>query len=68
MTVKRFTIKKQDDYFAITDNLSEDKVNVVNGIHTKIEAGWLCDFMNKLHEEKEYWKKSYDDLYRSEYE
>ena len=54
---KRFTIKLQDDYFGLTDNLTEDKVNVVNGIRTEIEAKWLCDLLNDLHEEKEMWKR-----------
>ena len=50
---KRFTIKTQDDYFGITDNNTVDKVNVINGIHTEIEAEWLCDLLNELHEENE---------------
>lgn len=45
---KRFTIKIQDDYFGITDNSTADKVNVVNGIRTEIEAEWLCDLLNGL--------------------
>ena len=53
MTEKRFTIKSQDDYFGITDNNTVDKVNVINGIHTEIEAKWLCDLLNALHEENE---------------
>ena len=48
---KRFAIKNQDDYFAIIDNYSMDKVGIVNGIRTLIEAEWLCDFMNDLHKE-----------------
>ena len=48
---KRFTIKSQDDYFGITDNNTADKVTVINGIRTEIEAKWLCDLLNELHEE-----------------
>ena len=47
MTEKRFTIKPQDDYWAVVDNYNEDKVCIINGIHTEIEAIWLCDFMNE---------------------
>lgn len=47
---KRFTVKPQDNYFGVTDNLTEDKVNVVNGIRTEIEAKWLCDLLNELDE------------------
>lgn len=47
MTEKRFTIKTQDDYWAVVDNYNEDKVCIINGIHTEIEAIWLCDFMNE---------------------
>ena len=47
MSEKRFTIKPQDDYWAVVDNYNEDKVCIINGIHTKIEAIWLCDFMNE---------------------
>ena len=46
MSDERFTIKPQDDYWAVVDNYNEDKVCIINGIHTKIEAIWLCDFMN----------------------
>ena len=53
MTKKRFTIKPQDDYFGVTDNYSADKVNVVNGIRTEIEAEWLCELLNELHEENQ---------------
>lgn len=59
MAEKRFRIKSQDDYFGITDNNVEDKMNVINGIHTEIEAKWLCDLLNEQHEEKEYWKEKY---------
>lgn len=47
MSEERFTIKPQDDYWAVVDNYNEDKVCIINGIHTKIEAIWLCDFMNE---------------------
>ena len=57
MTEKRFTIKPQDDYFGVTDNYSADKVNVVNGIRTEIEAEWLCELLNELHDENEQLKQ-----------
>ena len=47
MIEKRFTIKPQDDYWAVVDNYNEDKVCIINGIHTEIEAIWLCDFMDE---------------------
>ena len=47
MSEKRFTIKPQDDYWAVVDNYNDDKVCIINGIHTEIEAEWLCDFMNE---------------------
>lgn len=47
MNNERFTIKPQDDYWAVVDNYNEDKVCIINGIHTEIEAIWLCDFMNE---------------------
>lgn len=47
MIDERFTIKPQDDYWAVVDNYNDDKVCIINGIHTEIEAEWLCDFMNK---------------------
>ena len=50
MTKKRFTVKSQDDYFGVVDNNTEDKVCVVNGIHTEIETEWLCDLLNEQHE------------------
>ena len=53
MSEKRFTIKPQDDYWAVVDNYNDDKVCIINGIHTEIEAIWLCDFMNDLKEEKD---------------
>ena len=58
---KRFTIKSQDDYFGITDNNTVDKVNVINSIHTEIEAEWLCDLLNELHEENEQLKQDVTD-------
>lgn len=48
---ERFTIKPQDDLFGVVDNYSADKVCVVNGIRTEIEAKWLCDLMNELNNE-----------------
>ena len=64
MSEKRFAIKPQDDYWAVIDNHNDDKVCIINGIHTEIEAKWLCDFMNeqqatinKLIEENEQLKK-----------
>ena len=47
MTEKRFAIKPQDDYWAVVDNHNNDKVCIINGIHTEMEAIWLCDFMNE---------------------
>lgn len=47
MCEKRFTIKPQDDYWAVVDNYNDDKVCIVNGIHTEIEAIWLCDLLNE---------------------
>ena len=63
---KRFTIKTQDDYFGITDNNTVDKVNVINGIHTEIEAEWLCDLLNELHEENEQLKNNIKEAYETE--
>ena len=57
MNKKRFTIKPQDDYWAVVDNHDKDKICIINGIHTKIEAKWLCDFMNELSEENEQLRK-----------
>lgn len=51
MTEKRFTIKPQDDLFGVVDNYSPDKICVINGIRTEIEAGWLCNLLNELHED-----------------
>jgi cell division protein FtsB len=53
MTEKRFTIKPQDDLFGVVDNYSADKVCVINGIRTEIEAKWLCKDMNNLNDENE---------------
>lgn len=53
MTEKRFTIKPQDDLFGVVDNYSADKVCVINGIRTEIEAEWLCKDMNTLNDENE---------------
>ena len=47
MSDERFVIKSQDDYWAVIDNHNDDKVCIINGIHTEIEAIWLCDFMNE---------------------
>lgn len=47
MSDERFAIKPQDDYWAVIDNHNDDKVCIINGIHTEIEAMWLCDFMNE---------------------
>ena len=57
MTVKRFTIKPQDDLFGVVDNYSADKVCVINGIRTEIEAKWLCKDMNTLNDEIDRLKK-----------
>ena len=53
MTEKRYTIKPQDDLFGVVDNYSADKVCVINGIRTEIEAKWLCKDMNALNDENE---------------
>ena len=60
MSEKRFTIKPQDDYWAVVDNYNEDKVCIINGIHTEIEAIWLCDFMNEQQATIEHLTKSRD--------
>lgn len=57
MTEKRFTTKSQDDYFGVIDNNVGDNVCVVNGIHTLIEAEWLCEVLNSLINENEQLKK-----------
>ena len=46
MSEKRFAIKPQDDYWAVIDNHNDDKVCIINGIHTEIEAIWLCALLN----------------------
>lgn len=56
MSDERFTIKPQDDYWAVVDNYNDDKVCIINGIHTEIEAIWLCDFMNEQQDQISYWK------------
>ena len=53
MIEKRFTIKPQDDLFGVVDNYSADKVCVIHGIRTEIEAEWLCKDMNTLNDENE---------------
>ena len=53
MTAKRYTIKPQNDLFGVVDNYSADKVCVINGIRTEIEAKWLCKDMNALNDENE---------------
>ena len=60
MSEERFTIKNQDDYFAVVDNNTDDKTCVVNGIRTEIEAEWLCDLMNELNDEIEFFKFALD--------
>lgn len=57
MITKRYTIKPQDDLFGVVDNYSDDKVCVINGIRTEIEAKWLCKDMNNLNDEIERLKK-----------
>ena len=53
MSEKRYTIKPQDDLFGVVDNYSADKIFVINGIRTEIEAEWLCKDMNTLNDENE---------------
>ena len=57
MIAKRYTIKPQDDLFGVVDNYSADKVCVINGIRTEIEAKWLCKDMNTLNDELDRLKK-----------
>ena len=57
MTAKRYTIKSQDDLFGVVDNYSADKVCIINGIRTEIEAKWLCKDMNALNDENEQLKQ-----------
>ena len=66
MTEKRFTIKSQDDLFGVVDNYSADKVCVVNGIRTEIEAKWLCDVLNDLNDENEHIKHTIKEAYNNE--
>ena len=63
---ERFTIKPQDDLFGVVDNYSADKVCVVNGIRTEIEAKWLCDLMNELNNENINIKNTIKEAYNSE--
>lgn len=60
MTAKRYKIKLQDDLFGVVDNYSADKVCVINGIRTEIEARWLCKDMNTLNDENEQLRKEND--------
>ena len=64
MTEKRYTIKPQDDLFGVVDNYSADKVCVINGIRTEIEAKWLCKDMNTLNDENEQLKKENYELHK----
>lgn len=64
MTAKRYTIKPQDDLFGVVDNYSDDKVCVINGIRTEIEAKWLCKDMNTLNDENEQLKQQNEFLKR----
>lgn len=61
---KRYTIKSQDDYFAITDNYSFDKVCIINHIRTKLEAEWLCGEINELNDECEELKQENQSIQR----
>ena len=63
---ERFTIKPQDDLCGVVDNYSADKVCVVNGIRTEIEAKWLCDLMNELNNENINIKNTIKEAYNSE--
>lgn len=58
MTAKRYKIKPQDDLFGVVDNYSADKVCIINGIRTEIEAKWLCKDMNTLNDENEQLKST----------
>ena len=62
MIAKRYTIKPQDDLFGVVDNYSADKVCVINGIRTEIEAKWLCKDMNTLNDENEQLKQQIGNL------
>lgn len=48
LMTERFTIRPQNDYFGVYDNLQE--MNVVSGIPTG-EAKWLCGLLNDLYGE-----------------
>ena len=63
---ERFTIKPQDDLFGVVDNYSPDKICVVNGIRTEIEAKWLCDLMNELNNENINIKNTIKEAYNNE--
>ena len=63
---ERFTIKPQDDLFGVVDNYSADKVCIVNGIRTEIEAKWLCDLMNELNNENINIKNTIKEAYNNE--
>ena len=65
MTEKRYTIKPQDDLFGVVDNYSADKVCVINGIRTEIEAKWLCKDMNTLNDENEQLKQQLHEIQNS---
>ena len=68
MTAKRYTIKSQDDLFGVVDNYSADKVCIINGIRTEIEAKWLCKDMNALNDENEQLKQRNEFLKKRCYE
>ena len=59
---ERYTIKSQGDYFGVVDNNIDDRVCVVNGIHTRIEAAWLMELLNRLNDENEQLKQQIEDL------
>ena len=61
---ERFTIRPQDCYFGVNDNLQE--TSVVNGIRTEIEAKWLCDLMNELNNENINIKNTIKEAYETE--
>lgn len=63
MIAKRYTIKPQDDLFGVVDNYSADKICVINGIRTEIEAKWLCKDMNTLNDENEELKQFQDTVF-----
>ena len=59
---ERYTIKSQGDYFGVVDNNIDDRVCVVNGIHTRIEAAWLMELLNRLNDENEQLKQSIKEI------